>query len=174
MLGLSLDSWNDLLVVFLGIGAFAAIVVGVSTYAVIRLQKTEAKDAADALELYKLTVATQVADATKEGIAAGKAADDALVKAAESEKKAAYAQLETEKLKKGVAWRVISPEEALNLEQILSAKSGSVNLRYTDGDPEALFLAIQISKILAKAKWHVAPGAIKPSNAIVFGIDLPD
>ena len=43
-----------------------------------------------------------------------------------------------------------------------------------DGDPEALFLAIQISHILSKAKWKVAPGAVKPDNAIVFGIGLPD
>jgi hypothetical protein len=49
-----------------------------------------------------------------------------------------------------------------------------VNLRYIDGDPEALFLAIQISQILSKAKWRVAPGAIKPNNSIVFGIALPD
>jgi hypothetical protein len=43
-----------------------------------------------------------------------------------------------------------------------------------DGDPESLFLAIQISQILTKAKWKVAPGAVKPANAIVFGIGLPD
>jgi hypothetical protein len=43
-----------------------------------------------------------------------------------------------------------------------------------DGDPEALFLAIQISQILSKAHWKVAPGAVKPDNAIVFGIGLPD
>ena len=43
-----------------------------------------------------------------------------------------------------------------------------------DGDPEALFLAIQISKILSDSHWQVAPGAVKPANAIVFGINLPD
>jgi hypothetical protein len=174
MFGLGLDSWNNLVVVFLGIGAIAAIIVGISTYAVVRLQKAEAKDASDAFELYKLGVAAQVAEAKKEGIEAGKTAGDALVRAAELEKEAANARLETEKLKKVVAWRVIPPEDGLKLEQALSAKPGSVNLRYTDGDPEALFLAIQISQILTKAKWQIAPGALKPSNAIVFGISLPD
>lgn len=43
-----------------------------------------------------------------------------------------------------------------------------------DGDPESLFLAIQFSQILGKAGWQIAPGALKPVNAIVFGIRLPD
>ncbi len=80
----------------------------------------------------------------------------------------------TEKLKAVVAWRTIAPDVATTLENALAAHPGSVNLRYTDGDPEALFLAIQVSQILAKAHWQVAPGAIKPDNAIVFGIALPD
>lgn len=90
------------------------------------------------------------------------------------QERAAQAELESEKLKQVVAWRVISPESGAELERILSAKPGAVNLRYTDGDPEALFLAIQISKILGKAKWKVAPGSEKFANAIQFGIALPD
>jgi hypothetical protein len=43
-----------------------------------------------------------------------------------------------------------------------------------DGDPEALYLAIQVSQILDKARWKIAPGSVKPFNAIVFGISLPD
>jgi len=174
MLGLDLNSWNNLVVIFLGIGALAAIVVGISTYAVIRLQKAESKAANDAFDLYKLGVAAQVADAKKQGIEAGKTAGDALVRAAELEKEAASARLETEKIKRVVAWRVISPPIASALETALAAHPGSVNLRYMDGDPEALFLAIQISQILKKAHWHVAPGATKPANTIVFGILLPD
>jgi hypothetical protein len=90
------------------------------------------------------------------------------------EKEAAAAKLETEKLKQTVAWRSISPQTALEFEKVLSAKPGAVNLRYTDGDPEALFLAIQFSRIFAKAKWKIAPGALKFANAIQFGIALPD
>jgi hypothetical protein len=84
------------------------------------------------------------------------------------------AKLETEKLKAVVTWRTIPPENAAALEKVLSGKPGSVNLRYTDGDPESLFLAIQISQILGRAKWQVAPGAEKFANAIEFGISLPD
>ncbi len=88
--------------------------------------------------------------------------------------RAEEARLEAERIKEAVAWRVIPPESASELGKVLAAKPGAVNLRYMDGDPEALFLAIQISQILDKAHWRVAPGALKPANAIVFGIDLPD
>ncbi len=95
-------------------------------------------------------------------------------RAAELEKDAANARLETERLKESVAWRTLPQESALILEKVLASKPGSVNLRYMDGDPEALFLAIQISQLLAKSSWQTAPGAVKPSNAIVFGISIPD
>jgi hypothetical protein len=81
--------------------------------------------------------------------------------------------LETEKLKAVVAWRTISTAQNTELEKVLSAKPGSVNLRWTDGDPEALFLAIQLSQILGKAHWQVAPGSLKPANRIMFGVIVP-
>lgn len=173
MLGLDLDTWNTLMISGLILAAVAAVVIGLSTWLVIKLQKSEAINAAVEFERYKVGVAAQVAEAKKEGIEAGKAASDALVRAAELEKDAANARLETEKIKAVVAWRMIPSANAAILEKLLSHKAGSVNLRYMDGDPEALYLAIQISQILAKAHWQVAPGAIKPANTIVFGIMLP-
>jgi hypothetical protein len=95
-------------------------------------------------------------------------------RAATLEKEAADARSETERLKQVVAWRTIAPVDALKLENALVGKPGAVNLRFMDGDPEALFLTIQFSQILSKAHWQVAPGALKPANAIVFGISLPD
>jgi hypothetical protein len=74
MLGLGLDSWNNVMALALAIGAFAAVVVGVSQYIIIQLQKAEAKDAAAAFERYKIGVEAQVADAKREGIEAGKRA----------------------------------------------------------------------------------------------------
>jgi hypothetical protein len=67
-----------------------------------------------------------------------------------------------------------SASERVSIRQRLGAKPGSVNLRWTDGDPEALYLAIQVSHILAKSKWQLATGSVKPLNAIVFGITIPD
>jgi len=174
MWGLSLDSWNNIIVGFLSLGAFAAVVVGVATYVAFQLQKQETREANDALERYKIGVAVQVEDAKKEGIEAGKAAGDALVRAAALEKEAADARLATERLKAQLSWRTLSKETGEKLETELSKHPGRVNLRYTDGDPEALFLAIQLSQALGKAQWAIAPGAIKLANAISFGISLPD
>lgn len=174
MFGLSLDDWNNIMVLALGFAALAAVIVGLSTFVIIKLQKAAAVASETAFNEYKLGAAAQVAEAESKGMEAGKTAGNALVRAAELEKEAASARLETEKLKQVVAWRTLSPSEAVALENGLATHPGSVNLRYTDGDPEALFLAIQISQILDKAKWRVAPGAVKLSNAIVFGYGLPD
>jgi hypothetical protein len=124
-------------------------------------------------------VGYQISDATQKDAnlrieeARGDAAK-ANEKAAGLQKEAAAARLETERLKGVVQWRALSTEEASLLENVLSEAPGSVNLRYVDGDPESLFLAIQFSHILEKAHWRVAPGATKLANAIVFGIALPD
>jgi hypothetical protein len=61
MLGLTLDTWNNIMLSFLGIAAIAAAFVGVSTYATIQLAKQEAADAKRDFDAYKLTVAGQVA-----------------------------------------------------------------------------------------------------------------
>lgn len=173
MFGFGLDSWNSILLFFLAITAVAAAFVGFSTYATIQLAKQEAADSKREFDEYKLTVEGKVADAKSEGIKAGETAGNALVRAAELEREAASARLETEKLKAVVAWRTISAAQNADMERILSTKPGSVNLRWMDGDPEALFLAIQISQVLQRAHWNVASGSLKPANGIMFGFVLP-
>ena len=96
-----------------------------------------------------------------------------MLRAATLEKEAADARLETERIKEVVAWRVLSPTVSLELQRALAANPGSVNLKYTDGDPEALFLAIQLSRILSAAHWNVGFGAFQLRGTIVFGLDLP-
>ena len=173
MWGMSLDTWNNVLLAFLAIAAFAAAVVGFSTYATIRLAKEEAAASKAEFEAYKLTVEGKVADAKREGIKAGETAANAQLRAAELEKETASAKLQTEQIKQVVAWRVLLVETAEELKNVLKINPGRVNLRYTDGDPESLFFAIQLSKILADSNWQVAPGSEK-ANAIIFGINLPD
>ncbi|MHB8624440.1 MAG: hypothetical protein ACYDBA_13975 [Sulfuricaulis sp.] len=125
---------------------------------------------------YAIVVTGKIRDAAlrRELAAQGAIAAQANARSAELEKETADARLETERIKEAVAWRILPSENASELEKVLAAKPGSVNLRYTDGDPEALYLAVQISQILTKAHWQIAPGAVKPSNVIVFGIGLPD
>jgi hypothetical protein len=173
VLGLSLHGWENTMVVFLIVAGFFALIAGAATWAVVRLQRIELADSRNEFDKYKLTVAGQVADAKKEGIEAGKTAGNALLKAAELEKEAATARLETEKIKAIVAWRTFSESQAKDLERVLATKPGSVNLRWTDGDPEALFLAIQVSQVLQKANWRVAAGSFKPANQMLFGLILP-
>ena len=172
--GLSLHGWEDVMRFSLAIVGVFGLIVGLSTWFVVKLQRFEIEQSKIELEQYKSDAAVKVEEAKNEGVEAGKAAGSALVRAAELEKEAANAKLETEQLKQVVAWRVLSPEVAAGLEKLLSAKPGSVNLRFMDGDPEALFLAIQISKILEKAKWQIAPGAVKPPNSIYVGLGLPN
>ncbi len=159
MWGMSLDEWNNLLLAFLAVAAIAAAAVGISTYATIRLAKEEAEAAKAELDAYKLTVDAKVADAKREGIKAGETAANAQLRAAELEKEAANAKLQTEKIKQVVAWRMLSVEDADNLSRTLKSSPGKVNLRYTDGDPESLFFAIQLSKVLTDSNWEVAGGA---------------
>ena len=148
-----------------------ALIVGVvSTYAIVASGIIRDKE----LKLELKVKDDQISLANVRAEEAKAASSEANARAAESGKEAANARLETEKLKGAVSWRTISSAMASELEKVLAAKPGSVNLRYTDGDPEALFLAIQISQILGNAHWQVAPGAVKLSNAIVFGICLPD
>lgn len=95
-------------------------------------------------------------------------------RAAELEREAAKSREEAERLKGVVQWRAIPATNASELERLLAAKPGAVNLRWTDGDPEALFVAIQFSQIFSKAGWQVAPGSLKPLGQLFFGIVLLD
>ena len=160
------------MVTCLGIGAFAAVVVGISTYVVIKLQALEASDARTAFEQYKLGVAAQVAEAKREGIEAGRSAGNAILRAAKSEKAAAAARLETEKIKQAVAWRDISPESASELEKILAAKPGAVNLRYMDGDPETLFWQSRFHKFSPKPIGRSRPEPLSPPIPLFLGLSF--
>jgi hypothetical protein len=152
MLGLSLDSWNNALLMFLALGAFVAALVGVATYATIRLTKDESAESKREFEAYRL---------------------DSNLRAAGLEKEAADARLQTEQIKQVVSWRILQPDIAERFKKALGASPGRVNLRFTDGDAESLFFAIQLSKILEAANWQVAGGSEK-TNSIMFGINLPD
>jgi hypothetical protein len=170
-----LDNWAAFFTLLVVIGVGGELVIHVmssrANKKLIAFQKREALTQEAEIARMKKDSASFELDIAK----ANKGSADALERAAKLEKEAADAKLETEKLKQAVAWRTISQEAASQMEKILSAKPGSVNLRYTDGDPEALFLASQFSQILGnKAKWKIAPGAVKFANAMQFGIALPD
>jgi hypothetical protein len=174
------DWWSGAMLLSLLLAFVVAGLVAAATAGVIVVQKREAIAAKAELERYKSAADGKIADARREGIDAGKKATDAELKAAQAneraaglEKEAALAQLETEKIKAVVAWRTLEPKAAASLESALAAHPGSVNLRWTDGDPEAMFLAIQFDQLLNKAHWKVAAGASKLGGMLPFGIHVP-
>ena len=185
MWGLSLDAWNNTLLGFLAVAAFAAAVVGLATFATIKLSKAEAKTAKSDLETYKVSakkdsdIAIGISQADAE-VRINAVREEAKTQnkilehtTALANKAADEAKLQTEKIKQVVAWRVLLPASVAQLSRVLSEHPGSVNLRYTNGDPESLFLAIQLSNILNDAKWRIASGS-ENSNFLTYGISLPD
>jgi hypothetical protein len=154
MLGLGLDSWNNILLFFLAITAVAAAFVGFSTYATIQLAKQEAADSKREFEEYKLTVDGKVADAKSEGIKAGEAAGNALVRAAELEKKAAELKTANLALEEKMQPRRLTGENSAKLSAALSKMQplpiGIVSRIF---DPEGADFADDISNAFARAHW---------------------
>jgi hypothetical protein len=70
MLGLSLHGWENLMVGSLVFAAMAEAIVGVSTWAVVRLQRQELAGSKIEFDTYKLETAKHIADANSAGEAA--------------------------------------------------------------------------------------------------------
>ena len=129
ILRLGLDDWNNLIVLFLIAGAVFGVLAGGATYVAFQLQKQESKASKDEYEKYKLTVAGQVADATKAGINAGKEAGGAILKAAEAneraanlEREAAGLRLELANVRAPLVERRLRPEQVDVLVKSLAGK----------------------------------------------------
>ena len=130
MLGLGLDAWNNIMVASLAFGALAAVVVGVSTYVVIQLQKLEAQTAADQFERYKLATEQSISNANA---------------------RAAEAQLALEQFK---APRSIADSAKADLIAALVKFSGTEAAVYVLGEgPEPFNLGREISNVLTLAHW---------------------
>jgi hypothetical protein len=175
MLGLNLHAWEILMV-------FSLVVVAVAAVFVVVLTRKEASELKREYDTYKLTVDAKVAEAKEEGIKAGKAAGDALARAAVLEKEAARltkeaeeAKLETERLKAQVAWRHLAPDQQKNIVDDLAGKSFAIHFDYSQNDPEAmqfsedLLKAIRDAGVVAYTHPLVAPPA--PPGVIVFGTE---
>jgi hypothetical protein len=95
-------------------------------------------------------------------------------KISEANARTEEAKLEQERLKAQMAWRILSPDAASELERLLIVKSGSVTIEYATGDPEAQTFAIQLANIFGKAKWKVAINTVTYSGTVIFGLWIPD
>jgi len=169
MFGHTLPWWRDapngLMIVSLCIAAIAAVTVFVSTYLVLAWER-EIKVHDDAqFEAYKLSVTAQVTAAEQRGISAGKAASQAgntavtaqataaqaNAKAAEFAAQAAAANLETERLRKQLAWRELSADQVANLTKTLSAQPLTLKVEVVALDPEAIALGTQLLRVFRAA-----------------------
>ncbi|SDO01880.1 hypothetical protein [Afipia sp. GAS231] len=168
-LGHNGEWWDSSLILAVIFAALAAIAIGVTTAGSIISHTREAASAERALEAYKLAVDDRVADAKKEGIAAGKSAGDALLKAAELEKqaeqlrkdtaeanaRAAEAKLELEKFR---APRTLSIEQQRRVsEKLRPFAPRQFDVAMPPGDSEAAQLMIILVTVLRDAGWTQVP-----------------
>ena len=98
MLGLRLHDWELIMIGSLFVAAFAAVVVFVSNYVVVKLQRIEVVSAADELERYKEGADIRIAEANTRGEEAKKEAAQANERAAEANEKAEKERLDRVKI----------------------------------------------------------------------------
>ncbi|MCQ0989615.1 hypothetical protein [Jiella marina] len=119
---------------------------------------------------FRTAAQAEISSAQEAAAVAGARAAEANERSAILEKEAKFAQLEAERIKKSVAWRALTANQVRSLSSSLKINTGSVNLRFMDGDPEALYFALQIGRVLNDSGWNVAMGSTKPGNFLAFGI----
>jgi hypothetical protein len=130
MLGFGLDAWNNIMIASLAFGALAAVVVGVSTYAIIRLQKLEAQSASAEFERYKLATEKSISEANA---------------------RAAEAQLALEKFKEP---RLILDADKPRLISLWSEFAGTNAAIYVLGEgPEPTGIGLAIKALLTQSRW---------------------
>jgi hypothetical protein len=159
MLGVSLHGWENLMVGSLAFAALVAAVVGVSTWAVVKLQRAEIVASQQEFAAYKLETGKKISEANS-------VAEIAKQKA-ESER------LERIKLEAQFAWRRITDEQQASIIAELSKHSDqSVFVVWISGDPEATLLSWQLISIFQKAYWRAGgEGRVYP-NSILSNVVL--
>jgi hypothetical protein len=187
MWGLNADQWNDWMVIALILAAIAAAAVVVTTRVALMLGRQETALANANLDAYKSLTAGKVADAKREGIAAGEAAADANAKVAaaqveikqqetitaQANARAAEAQLQAEKLRQQLAWRELTTQQVSQLVAAASAETAfQIRVTWPQSDPEAQALAQQIAESFHAAGWPVDFGATSFSAEIPSGISI--
>jgi len=148
MFGFGLDSWNNVMVWALGIGAAAALVVVLSQWVIIKLQKYEAEEQAALFERFKLETSKQIAEAN----------------ARQKE-----AELKLEQLRAKLAPRLITQNEQNELTAALSGfKDQRGTIVASPSTPESEWFARVLGAPLKEAGWDITilPGT--PTATILY------
>jgi hypothetical protein len=166
MLGISLDSWNNVMVGALALAAIAAVIVGVSTFIIIRMQAAEEIATKQEFERYKIDADLKIS-----------AAND---RAKAAEERAAAANEQAARVEQAARWRIIPSDNKTILDSSLAkGPGGTVTLSWAANDPEALFLAQQIERVFRLANsqigntlWHVVLQPRIYSRAIFWDVRI--
>ncbi len=115
----------------------------------------------------------EIENAKRQAAELDKQAAEAKERTASLEKEAAQARLEQERLKQIVSWRTISKAAGDKMVALLKTNPTFIKLAYVAADPEALGLAIQLSKVLEAAGWTSVPEAMTFSSRLILEIRVP-
>jgi hypothetical protein len=182
MLGLDLHSWEQLMLLSLGLAGLIALAVFITTASVVILTRHESAETKREYATYKLTVDGKVADAKSEGIKAGRDAGNALLRAAELEKqaeqlrkdtaeanaRAAEAKLELERFKQP---RTLTIEQQDRISSKLRPFAGQEFILSVAPHPESFDFLLILESIVTKAGW-VRGKPVTPVNAYSGKADL--
>jgi hypothetical protein len=134
--GLSLHGWEEVMRFSLALAGVFALIVGVSTYFVVTLQREEIAASRDEFERYKLDAGAKISAANAE--------------AASASQNAAQAQLALEKLK---APRLLSANAVATLSTQMRSFPRTPVAYGVFQDPESIALLEQLSGALLSAGW---------------------
>jgi hypothetical protein len=153
--GLALHSWEQLMLLALALAGLIALAVFVTTASVVILQRRENVETKREYDAYKLKVDAKVADAKREGIAAGEKAGNAIVRAAALEKEAQELKAKNLELEAKVRARRLSGDDTAKLTtallQIDPRPIGIVSRLF---DPEGADFADDLSNAFNGAHWQ--------------------
>ena len=159
--GIDLQSWEQWMLAALGVAALAAVSVVVTTAAVVVLTRSAAERAKQELDAYKSTAEAQVAEAKREGMAAGQKAGNAILRAAELEKEASALEADNLSLQTALRPRRLSfigwtndPNKVSAIYEPLKKFKGTIAFIQVVPDFEARLFAQDISQVLTSAEWN--------------------
>jgi hypothetical protein len=160
MLGFSLHAWENSMVVFLIIAGFFALLAGVATWAVVRLQRIEISESKAELDKYKLEAGEKIAAADASGRVAQAEAAKANAETAKANERTAELKLALEKEIAARQPRTISPNQHAQLVAYLKTAEpkGNVVVVWKLFDEEAEKFGKQVLSVLVDAGFNAKAG----------------
>jgi hypothetical protein len=177
VLGFGLQSWEQLMLLSLGIAGLVAVGVFITTASVVILQRRETAEAKKELESYKLEAGEKIAAADAAGKAAQADAAKAVAETAKANERVAELTQETEKLRANnlEMERAFSPRSLTIRSEDTARLQAFGKVRWTmvfvERD-EPRDTAGQIAFLLGQARWERFEGPIPERPGIMDGVGI--